>query len=495
MTANTQVRQAPVQAFDDGLPELNVHLDLKMKLYPYQGRGVAYALQKQRLILGDDMGCGKSAQAIATIVGSNTLEQGPCLVICPNSIKLNWVKEWSMWTDYKAVVLNDANIKTWHYYYHSRMAHVFVINYESLRKYFVLKINKPEKGKKPLLKDYVFTERIDLFKSVIIDESHRVKDTTTQQTKIVKRICSGKDWVLALTGTPVINKPEDLLAPLAILDRLKDIGGKTYFTSTFCQGYKKASNLALLNELLKQHCFYRRLKTDVLHDLPDKFRQVINIDLSAEQKNEYAKAELDLITYLKQYKEASDEQIKRSLRGEMMVRIGILKNITARGKLSDIKDYITDIINSGQKLIVFVHLREVAAQLKVWFPKAMTILGGDSIESRQQAIDRFQTDIDAQLIICSIKAAGVGVTLTAASRVAFVELPWTAADTDQCEDRAYRLGQKNSVQCIYFLGKGTIDHYIYKIIQEKRDIARQVTGDNQEIKEDMFDDLINYLTK
>ena len=133
-----------------------------------------------------------------------------------------------------------------------------------------------------------------------------------------------------------------------------------------------------------------------------------------------------------------------------MVRIGILKNISARGKLNDVVDYVSDIVESGEKIIIFIHLKEVAQHLKKMFPAAVTITGDDNNVERQRAVDSFQNDPDCQVIICSIKAAGVGLTLTASSRVAFVELPWHPADVEQCEDRAHRIGQKNSVNAPIF---------------------------------------------
>lgn len=175
-----------------------------------------------------------------------------------------------------------------------------------------------------------------------------------------------------------------------------------------------------------------------------------------------------------------------------MVRIGVLKNISARGKLNAVKDYITDVLESGEKLVVFIHQKEVAGYLLQAFPEAVTITGDDDMTTRQRNIDAFQNDSETTLIICSIKAAGVGLTLTASSNVAFVELPWTAADTDQAEDRCHRIGAKSTVNCIYFLGKNTIDEDIYKLIQDKREVSNIITGGTNEAieRESEFDLLI-----
>src|SRR5690606_11857339 len=142
-----------------------------------------------------------------------------CLVICPASLKENWKDEWALWTEHRAMILESKIQHTWDQYFHAGLADVFIVNYESLKKYFVDKIEKPE-GKPLRLNHITFNKKIDLFKSVIIDESHRVKELRTQQTKFTKGITTGKDVILALTGTPVINKPKDLISQLGIIDQM-----------------------------------------------------------------------------------------------------------------------------------------------------------------------------------------------------------------------------------------------------------------------------------
>ena len=149
------------------------------------------------------------------------------------------------------------------------MFHVAVVNYESLRKYFVWDIKG---GKSFRLKDVVFCPQISMFRSIIIDESHRVKDASTQQTKFVKGICTGKEWIILLSGTPVVNRPSDLVAQLSIMDRLNEFGGKGQFLLDYAQGEKAASNLEQLSQELFSRCLIRREKSKVLTQLPDKTR-------------------------------------------------------------------------------------------------------------------------------------------------------------------------------------------------------------------------------
>ena len=418
-------------------------------------------------------------ESIATI---NKAGAFPCLVICPNTVKINWQREWHKFTDKKAMVLTDSVRTSWPFFWQTGMNHVFIVNYESLRKYFVRRINKSEKW---TLKDVEFHNTIKLFKSVIIDESHKVKSTATQQSKFCKGITAGKEWIILLTGTPVVNKPNDLICQLAIMDRMNDLGGWKYFTSRYCSGPHGASNLKELNFMLWKHCFFRREKSKVLTQLPDKVRQIVTCEIT--NRKEYQDAERDLVDYLRRYKEADDEKVQKSLKGEVMVRIGILKDITARGKLREVIDFVKDFRENGKKIILFCNLHEIVDRLLQAFPTAVCVTGRQDMQQKQAAIDAFQRNPKTDVIICSIKAAAAGITLTASSNVAFIELPWTYADCDQAESRAHRIGQKDSVNCYYLLGRKTIDQKLYRIIEEKKHISNAVLGAEDNIQTNIVD--------
>ena len=461
------------------LPDLTVPHNLKIQPYPYQLKGIARGLELKRFMNCDEPGLGKTLQSIATI---NLADAFPCLVICQSSLKINWLREWEKFTDKKAMILTDKVRDTWTFFFQTGMHQVFIVNYESLKKYFVQRIKKAEGW---TLRDVEFRNSINLFKSVIIDESHRCKSASTQQAKFCKGICTGKEWVIELTGTPVVNRPKDLIPQLAILNRMEDFGGYKPFVNRYCSGQREASNLKELNFNLWQYCMFRREKSLVLTDLPDKIRQVNTCEIT--NRKEYMDAERDLIMYLQKYKDADDDKIEKALRGEVMVRINILRQISARGKVRDVIEFVKDFRENGKKIILFCSLHEVVDQLKRYFPTAVSVTGRDSQDEKQRAVDAFQNNPKADIIICSIKAAGVGLTLTASSNVAFVEFPWTYADCCQCEDRAHRIGQKDSVTCYYFLGRRTIDEKVYRIIQEKKNIANAVTGSTEDIEENIVD--------
>lgn len=479
------------------LPNLDFDVNLAFgDMRPYQKQGVARGLQLKRYINGDEQGLGKTLQSIATIFGASQKGEDvfPCLIICPSSTKINWQREWKQWVNKDAMILQD-NVKTnWHQFSKLGMNDIFICNYESLKKYFVVKY--PEKGQMRSSKDIVMDERYKLFKSVIIDESHRCKDPGTQQAKIILRICNSeehkKEWVILLSGTPVVNKPIDLFPQLAIMNRLAVFGGKKGYLARYCEGGKGASNLKELNFLMNKNLFFRREKKDVAKDLTEKQRQTILCDIST--RVQYNKAKNDFVKFLED-SGFSDADIAKKLRGEIMVKMGELKRISALGKINEVKEFVQEVIESGEKLILFCSLHSIVDEMLRLFPQAVTVTGRDSMEQKQVNIDKFQNDINCKLIVCNIKAAGVGITLTASSRVAFIEYPWTYADCVQCEDRAHRIGQTNNVMCTYFLGDKTIDEDLYQMIQAKRHTANSITGATDEMEMNFIDSVIDLFKK
>ncbi|MVT11353.1 DEAD/DEAH box helicase [Chitinophaga tropicalis] len=468
------------------MPELSVELPIKAILRPYQGQGVAQNMIFGSSLNGDEPGLGKTIQSIASVLALNAF---PCLVICPSSLKLNWQREWQKFTDKRAMILDDKTRITWHQYYKVGMVDVFIVNYESLKKFFVVSMPEKLRGKSNgHSSGYVMRDTVNLFSTVIVDESHRCKNEDTLTSKLTLRITHKKQHVFALSGTPVVNKPKDLWPQLAIINRLHLFGGKKGFLDRYCEGGRGANNLKELNYLLRKHCFFRREKKEVLKDLPPKQRQIIECDIAT--RDEYNKAVRDFSSYLKA-SGCSDADIARKMKGEIMVKIGILRQISARGKLNEVKEYVEDILAAGEKIVLFCNLHEIVDELKRMFPCSMTITGRDSDQQKQAAVDRFQKDPNCQVAILNIRAGGVGHTLTASSRVGFVEFPWHPADCVQCEDRCHRIGQNDSVMAGYFLGKDTIDERLFEIIQEKAETANAVTGSSDDMEMEVVSKIID----
>lgn len=465
---------------------------LRVEPYPYQQEGILTGLRLRRLLIGDEPGLGKTLQSIGII---DCADAYPCLVICPSSLKINWQREFEKFTHRKALVLDNSVATTWPYLIQMGMQQVAVVNYESLRKYFVWDI--PTKDFR--LKDVVFNPAIRLFRSIIIDESHRVKDPSAQQSIFARGIAEGKDYRILLSGTPVVNRPADLIAQLSIMDRLAEFGGRSKFLADYGGGdiakglnrnqkEDEPRNLDRLSAELYARCMIRREKAKVLTQLPDKTRTDLYIDIS--NRDEYTLAEADLAAYLQQYTQCTDADIRRKMRMEALVKFMTLRSLASKGKVRQAIDFVRTFLANGKPLILFCSLHDIVDQIKKAFPHAVSVTGRDSMQAKQAAVDAFQQG-RAQLIICSIKAAGVGLTLTASSNVAFVEFPWTYADCCQCEDRAHRIGQRDNVTCYYLIGRHTIDRTLYSIIHRKKSIAAQIMGTDDEIPSDeiYFDQL------
>ncbi len=440
------------------------------KPFDFQLEDIEKGSTMKRFINGNDMGLGKTMESILTVLSLNAF---PALIICPASLKINWKEEIEAWSDKKALILNNKHVHMWHMYIdQTQMGGMFagrfdffIVNYESLKKYFVY---GEYLKKKPKLIDIRFNPHIKLFKTIIVDEVHKCKNADSQQSKLVKGITSGKENIMLLTGTPVVNEAKDLMPLISILGRLNDFNG----ADGFMDQYGDNNNLSQLKNQLNKF-YFRRDKKEVLKDLPDKFRSIIKIDITT--KNEYNKAVDDLAEYFREYTDKTEGEIAKSMRGKAMVLVMTLKRIAAIGKIRAIREVVDNIIASGQKIILFMDLKELVDEFKHIYPEAVTITGSDNYIARDISAKKFQNDPDCQVIICS-KAGAIGLNLTAADNVGFVEYWWTYMAMVQAEDRAYRNGRKDNVNCLWFEGHGTIDSYIRKVIFGKKDIAEQATG-------------------
>lgn len=468
------------------LPELNAPIPLRRPLFPFQERGTAFCLQGQGagIMICDKPGLGKTSQAIAAVVAANRF---PCLVVCPKTLRNNWAMEWDVVAGRNALILDENNRGNWWKYYEKGRADVFIVNYDQVKQYFIQSINIPP-GESMLVKHIMYKEQVNMMGSFIIDESHFCKDVETQRTKFVIGLTRGKKWVFAMSGTPVVNKTIDLLAQLCIVNRIEDLGGITYFKERYC---KDNTYLPELQYKLLTTCMYQRRKEEVLTDLPPKIRQKMMVDITT--RKEYNDALESLADYLRQYKQRSDEQIQKSMQGEIMVRIGICKAISARGKLEAAFEQIRELNGAGEKVVIFIHQKVVAEALMAHFPHFVTIRGSDDSNHRNNSIKEFQGNPGCMGIICSIKAGGVGTTLTKSRYVLMLELPWHAADCEQCEDRTHRIGQPFQVHAMYFIGHRTIDEQIYQLIEEKRALGDQITGGEDVTQEEIIDRITNSL--
>jgi SWI/SNF-related matrix-associated actin-dependent regulator of chromatin subfamily A-like protein 1 len=488
------------------MPELTIDLPWRNGVVPreYQNQGIAQGIKFERTLIGDEQGLGKTLESVGVMIGLEVIGKSPfpCFVVCPATAKPNWKREWEKWSHKRCMILDSSmpaqQRRNWFSYVAAGLVDVVIINYESIDTFCVESYpkEKTKTGKKvPWKAEAVkLKEFMSCFKGGILDESHKCKDPTTNQSKFILRIFNTLPYRLLLSGTPVVNKPVDLFAQLGILGQLKHFGGATGFKKRYCgENEKGASNLRELNYKLNTHCFFRREKKEVAKDLPEKMRQIIYCDITT--RVEYERCRQDFEQYLIDQGVFDDEAIARRLRGIIMTRMQMLKQISAQGKMNEVKEFVNEVLESGEKLVVFCHLHDIVDKCLHLWPHAVTVTGRDSMDARDRNILRFQTDPACNLIVCNHQAAGVAITLTASSRVAFIEYPWHYASCVQCEDRTHRIGQVNNVMCTYFSGIDTVDDRMLELIMEKMATGNTITGATDTMEMEMVDRTLSLFKK
>jgi SNF2 family DNA or RNA helicase len=482
----------------------------EVDLFPFQRAGVAYALRKKRVIIGDDMGLGKTLQALATL---HIAKIDRFIVISPASVKLNWKREIERALPKLSVQVLDGKTTI------DLTANVIVINYDNVKK------------RLPHLLKYDPA-------ALIIDELHYLKNRKAQRTEAVATLCEDREWILGLTGTPIMNRPSELIAPLDMLGQIKNFGGWFNFAKRYCNAYKRllpvrtksgarimkeiwdfsgAAHLDELHSQLRSLCMVRRMKADVLKELPAKRRMQLPFEI--DNRKEYAKAEQHLIDYVREIAirddefladladakpemrqamiaERQDEAAEKAERAEQLVQIEHLKQLAVAGMMESLREWITDYLETGEKLLVFTTHKAAQFDLLANFDNTARIIAEDSIEERQRYIEKFQNDPDCKLMVASLKAGGTGVDglQNVCSTVLFAELGWTPAEHQQAEDRLNRIGQKESVSVYYAIPEGTIAETIQTMLAEKQAVCEAVLDGGDHTKTgSVFNELMHTL--
>lgn len=390
----------------------------------------------------------------------------PAVIVCPSSLKLNWAKEIDKW------MLPDKN-KTYEIIegrtvYPLSCSDIFIINYD-------------------ILESWV-DALLDIEPAIVIgDEAQKVKNADKKRSKAFRRLSEGCPGLILATGTPIMNRPAELWTMLNLVNP-HAWGSYREYAIRYCDAKLKsngkggkrfdasgAMNLEELHERSKPYII-RRLKSEVLKDLPPKRRASVVIELSAKHKQLYKEA-------IGEVQKTMSESTGHAGRDytNVLAKIEYAKQASAAGKLEcGAIQWIEDFLESGEKLIVFAtHTFVIDAILSKFGEVAVSITGSTKNADRQKAVELFQGDDRIRLFVGNIDAAGVGITLTKASNVCFLELgAWTPGAFDQAEDRAYRLGQLNSVTCYYMVGDGTIDQDIFELLERKRVIIGKVMDNN-----------------
>ncbi len=432
---------------DHGDPIAATAAVLGGELAPFQWAGVRYVLDARRVFVADEQGLGKTVEALAALEADGAY---PAIVVCPASMKLGWQREAARWLPHRSVVVVEGRVAV------PPRGEITILNYELVAAH----------------RDALARTRP---RALVVDESHYCKNPRAKRTQAVRRLAGAvtPDGLrLALTGTPVLNHADELIAQLRVLGRLEDFGSGARFS----QQFRGRLSEERLHWHLRRRCFVRRLKADVLPQLPAKRQVVVPVALTNEA--EYRLAEKDVIEWLRSQPLDLAElnaRIAATLRAERLAQLGALQRLAARGKLAAALAWIEDFLASGEALVVFARHVEVQQAVLSRFPNALHLMGSDSLADREAAIAAFQDPDGPALIVGATRVAAQGITLTRASNVAFLELEWTPAMHDQAEDRCHRIGQHDAVTAWYLLAANTIDETMARLIQSKRALVAAVT--------------------
>ncbi|NXU89032.1 SMAL1 protein, partial [Xiphorhynchus elegans] len=444
-TFAAQLRRSPSQT---DIPDADLSaVDSKIvtSLMPFQREGVNFGiLRNGRLLLADDMGLGKTIQAIC--IAAYYQKEWPLLVVTPSSVRFTWAEAFHRWLpslspDSTNVVVTGKDNLTG--------SLINIISFDLLSK-----MDKQLKS---------------TFQVVIVDESHFLKNMKTARCRAAMPLLKAAKRVILLSGTPAMSRPAELYTQIAAVQ-------PTFFPLfhsfglRYCDAkkmpwgwdYSGSSNLTELKILLEESIMIRRLKSDVLSQLPAKQRKMVVVAPEGISAKTKAVLEAEAKKMAKGYKNKQQEK-------EALL---VFFSRTAEAKIRSVVEYILELLESGNnKFLVFAHhkimLDSVVAELQKKHVEYIRIDGSTPSAERQSLCQKFQFSEKQAVAVLSLTAANMGLTLSAADLVVFAELFWNPGILIQAEDRAHRIGQTSSVNIHYLVARGTADDYLWPIIQEK----------------------------
>jgi len=453
------------QKLDDNLPP---HLEL----FPFQKVGVAFIeASNGKCLIGDEMGIGKTIQAIGYAAINRRYR--PCIVFCPANVKYNWKQELNKWLPGETVqVVNSGKDKI-------EYNDFVIINYDLATKKQdeLIRLN-PQMS--------------------FIDEVHYLKNEKAKRTESTLTVAMCTPRVVALSGTAITNRPKEFFNALHML-RPELFGSRWHFLQRYCDpwhngfgwNFDGASNISELNERTRDLCI-RRLKKEVLPDLPPKLRTFLPVSLSKEERKEYDISQEEWEERINRYY-LNGEPLPK---GMMLNMLSDLRHTCGRMKVRYASDWIRDYKHGSDKpLVVFAHHRDVISnlvdRLNDEFTVA-TITGSTPANQRQDIVNEFQKGTNIDVLICNTIAAKEGLTLTAADTVLFIEREWVPASEEQAEDRIYRIGQESSsVHAVYLSCIGTIDEEFDRMVEQKRAVVKAVLdGGDEEQRKSLVSELV-----
>ncbi len=420
----------------------------------HQKLAIEKLVANERFILADDMGLGKTT---STVIASLESGSKKILVICPASLKINWYREIQNYTDRSISIVEG---KKW------ESADFVIVNYDIIKNFH---------DSENVENSVIVKENFDL---VIIDEAHYIQNKKAARTQLCNDVANkiGKVWLL--TGTPLTSRPINYFNLLELVDSPVAQNWMAY-VRRYCDGFQfRAGNRKIWNvngssnlEELRdrtQHTILRRLKEEIL-DLPDKIITPIYLNL----KSDTYKALMG--EYFDWYRN-NEESKSLALQFSKLMKV---RQIISQEKIKNTIEIANSSIDQEKKVIIFTNFTDTLNQFVDYFKKDCVYLDGScSKNQRQEAVDRFQNDDKVKVFVGNLKAAGVGITLTAAEVVIMNDLSFVPSDHSQAEDRAYRIGQNKGVSIYYPIFENTIEGKIYDILSRKKNIFETVMGDN-----------------
>ena len=477
------------------------------KLYRFQLQGVNYIdNQCGRALIADEMGLGKTIQALAWLQ-LHQKKVKPVMVICPSFLKINWMRETRQWTTGMDVQILSGQTP------YKITGDFVIINYDILPHW------------------ETELKRVD-FKTIIVDEASYIKNNQAKRTKTFKKLSKRVTHLIALTGTPIENRPVEIYNIVyAIKPSL--FPNWVTFVLDFCEGHignfgwdvSGSSNTLLLNQILNESIMIRRKKKDVLKDLPSK--QFIKVPLQIDNRKEYTKAEKEFAQYMKEkldkrkfedleekektkllnyaeekemevedgltkelYKEVKKEKIRVARKYGKFLSFEPLKQLAVEGKMKEVIEWIEDFLQSGEKLVVFTYHQKTINTLMAHFTDALKIDGSVLGKKRQAIQDKFQNNPSVKLLFGQIQAAGMGITLTAASNVAVIQFPWNPGIYFQACDRVHRISQMHQVTIWNLVGVDTIEEKLIEILVKKEKVIGEVLDGKRAEAESVLSELM-----
>mgnify|MGYP001161007936 FL=1 len=420
-------------------------LNLPYELRPYQVEGLKFLSNINHGLLADDMGLGKTIQAI-TALKLRFLSEGifRCLIIVPNSLVSNWVKEFDTWFPEAPLTIIEGDAEN-RYILLERTRGFMIATYDQIRLAFGTNMNNTQKSR----------NEIKGFDLVLLDEAQKIKNANSQTTLSCHLIRKEKSWLL--TGTPLENSETDIISVFSFLER---------------KLIRKGMEVAEIRNTIAPYML-RRLKKDILSELPDLIEQDFYLELTKEQNTEYQNI----------YK---DRELRNPL--EVVTELKKICNFSSDGhsvKLSRLKDIAEELESKGEKMLVFSQYVKTLETINESLNGDNIFLfhGGLDKNQKDNILKNFKETNGHAVLLISLHAGSVGLNLQEASTVVLFDRWWNPAVENQAIARAHRMGRTEPVHAIKFITSNTIEEKIDELLQDKSDLFEDVVEGAVELRE------------